>query len=477
MQSRLVIAGFFLLHGCNTTCTGPGCEDAYTNGGVDLVLGGTDLFGSTILDPTSPNWIGDDAQGTNWSVAASEGFVWIGQPNLSRVIRVPSTSDGALPASPPEWTGTTSFGAAIAVADLDANGVMDLIVGDPDFDLGAGGVFVFMDAAASSGTTDFTTATRKIVGSSPADALGGNIAICGDMSGDNLPEVAFGAPSFGAGSPPLDTVPTLAGVVFVLDSTLWATALPQPELTDVGTAYWGELSGDGAATAVHCKGDVTGDRVPDLIVGAPWHNDATGAEDIASGRVYVVAPEITSTTRVLPPSQGLIDAAAFVLNPPSDGEWFGAALVTLDLDGEQPLELAVGAPGYNLGAGRVHVFEGQELQAGLGKTLVVIRNATDAPNHFGRTLGQGDLDGDGRPDLVVGAPDWQDGGNGYDTGRVWMWSGAASQTWGPQLTVPSASWEGSGGAPFHRVGRGLQIADTNDDGIDDLLLPTATQPQ
>ncbi len=483
MRTSALLAALAVLPACGSVCTGPGCENFYTVGRIELMSGSLTLPDeSTVLVDATRNWTGDATEGSDWSITTSDGAIWIGQPTLSRVIRVPSDTGGALPETPQSWTGSGAFGETSALVDLDGNGVLDLVVGDPEYELTAGGVFVFLDAEDATGSMDETQADRLLVGDAPADGLGSRIAICGDMSGDTLPEIALGSATFGPGAAPLDTLEDLAGVVFVIDSALWAAESSNRagvDPSDVGQTYWGEAAGDGAGSSVVCDRDVSGDRIPDLIVGAPWHKSADAGPNTQdrAGRVYVVQPTSDSGTRELPASGQLLSQSSFALDPPATDEWFGASLVTLDIDQEEPSDLIVGAPGYNLGAGRVHIYSGRELQNGVGKTILVINNTDGNAHHFGRTVATGDFDGDERDDIVVGAPDWQVGNNGYDAGRVWMWSGATSTSVGASLTLSSARWQVLGSEPFQRVGRLPTVVDLDGDGIDDLLLPTASLPE
>jgi hypothetical protein len=102
-------------------------------------------------------------------------------------------------------------------------------------------------------------------------------------------------------------------------------------------------------------------------------------------------------------------------------------------------------------------------------------------DHFGRTLAVGNVVGseqdgvsvpDSDLDLLVGAPDFRDGSNGYDTGRIWIWSGAGRAQWLPNTPASTAEVQILGTHPFERVGRNMHASDVDDDGVHELLLPT-----
>ncbi len=280
------------------------------------------------------------------------------------------------------------FGLSLAAGDADGDGRADLLVGAPQENVGAnvfqGRAYLFSSAGALIRTLD--------VPGPQANAFFGRSVAIGDVDGDGQAELVVGAPfekvgaNFGQGRVRFFSP---AGAL------LGTVDTPNPQ----GSASFG------FSVVI---GDANGDGQADLLVGAPADDvDA----NVNQGRAYL----FSST------GGGLL----FTLdtpNPQASG-FFGSSLAVGDTDADGRADLSVGAfsegVGGNVSQGRVYLFSG----AGGGLMRTLDSPNPQADGDFGRSLAMGDADGDGLTDLLASAP-FEDVGANRDQGRAYLFSGA-----------------------------------------------------
>lgn len=329
----------------------------------------------------------------------------------------------------------SEFGAAVAmVGDVNGDGYDDALVGAPAFlaSVSAEGRarLHYGSAAGPSATPGWT-----VTGGAPGQRWGSAVSGAGDMNRDGFADIAVG--SFHDA-----TNGVRAGrVAIYLGGPGGPSGTPAFEL-------FGDAAGDSLGFALAAAGDVNGDRYDDLAIGAPGDSGARGSATIVYGGG---TPPFTW--------------ARFGIGSLA-GEGFGRALAGRgDMDADGYADVAVGAPRANYGvvnAGGVAVYRGGP--SGLIGAGGQVRAGELPFDFFGASVSWGDLSGDGRSDLVVGAPG--EDSTAANQGAVYAYVTAADGT------LPAIASSKLITAQTNRLERGASVAangDLNGDGFADIV--------
>jgi hypothetical protein len=291
--------------------------------------------------------------------------------------------------------------------DVNGDGLDDLLVTSIVADAGAGRAWVVFGkvdgAAVSLASVDAGLGGFAILGELAGDGVGTAAAVVPDVNGDGLADVLLGAPTAGA-----------AGRAYLVHGKADGDVV---DLADValglgGFVLEGAGAGEDAGSSVAGAGDVNGDGLHDLLVGAP-----EGGPIPAGGRTYVVHGKTDTSAVML--SQVFSGVGGFAVQGAGFDDESGSSVAGAgDVNADGLDDVLVGARWANAGglanSGRCYVVFGKTdtalvTVATLGNGGFYIDGETASDEACAAVAGLGDVDGDGRADLAVGAP-YADGG-------------------------------------------------------------------
>ncbi len=281
--------------------------------------------------------------------------------------------EGRTIASDEAWS---AFGSTLSICDANGDGQLDVVTSAYGANDYAGGVYVFygpVETDRTAETADYSLAGTEIAG------LGGWATACrGDVTGDGKADLVIGEPSY------LGSKST--GAMYVVpggDVGSWTIA-------DASTSTWtGMYAGEGLGYSAIVL-DADGDETDDIAVSSAGALVKTNE----FGTTYLIDDARPGTSTVAA-------ASAYIIGTEGDELWATAGNAG-DLDGDGLEELAV--PGRGSKATDAVFLFRAPFAGAIAKADADVR-IDDHSLGFGATgLGHADVDQDGTDDLLVGNP-------------------------------------------------------------------------
>jgi hypothetical protein len=372
--------------------------------------------------------------------------------------------------------GGARAGASVAPAgDVNGDGVADLITGATHSDetqLNAGSSYVVFgkpdpgnfDLAQVNGANGFA-----IHGAKRLDYSGRSVSGIGDINGDGFGDVIVGARD-------ADAPGNTSGESYVVfgKASGFAAALTVSALDGSnGFRIPGLVANDQLGYSVSGAGDVNGDGLDDLIVGARGSDRGgwtTGSAYVVFGRAGPLPPQIDLAA--LDGKTGFrVDGAIW------SGQLGRAVAAAGDFNGDGFDDVVIGAPVYGYSGSAFVVFGKTgpfapviSVIALTGQAGVRIDAASSGDQLGWSVAGVGDVNGDGFDDVALGANQADPGGrSGAGTGYV-VFGGAS-----PGSPIKVDDLNGSNGfaapglAAEDRTGASVGGGDINGDGFSDVV--------
>lgn len=361
--------------------------------------------------------------------------------------------------------------------DIDRNGYHDVIYASPEADIdhfNSGAVYIYSGSAAGLGAEP----VRVISGHSREERFGSRV-VAGYFNDDPLIDLAVSASLADIGA-------SNTGAVYLFRGVKGGFFSDEPVRIFSGD-HADDRIGEGLAAC-----DFNGDGRMDLAMSGTLDEDRTQTQIATNqGGVWVF----------LGYPDGLLaapDSVVYGMRPDADGEWqharglqIGHSLDAGDFDGDGLCDLAVGSLRHNStylasppnrlrnNDGAVFIYAGRApgalSQGGVTdepRMAIAGSQPNDGGGQLGREVGMGDVNGDGRADLVVAQPDSDAGGATANAGAVHVFFGRPLPSTAPTgfESPASADFAAAGDSAYDYLGWDIDVADTNGDEVADLLL-------
>eukprot|EP00727_Mastigamoeba_balamuthi_P010178 m51a1_g5783 hypothetical protein (1109) ;mRNA; f:4960-8644 len=385
----------------------------------------------------------------------------VGAPGLERVyLRFRRSRELPTHSSPVDEHAAVLFssdvcdklGWSVSSADLNGDGLADVVVGAPEAANGTGRVFVVfgqrgrwapgaaLDVAGLNGTNGFTLSGENLW-----PGLGFEVSRVGDFNGDHIDDLLVSAVRVS-----METVSSARAYV-VLGRKQWPASVAVSGLDGInGFAVDTAVVNTTQWVAVSGAGDLNGDRLAEVALGVLY----SGEQNIFKTHVLFGRADPWRPVVSVNELDGIVGFTAQGAVSTNEGMSFSVAAAG-DVNGDKYGDLLMGASMYNILESHTAILFG--VAGGTPRDMAdhwrketgvftLSASYDEALAARASVSGTGDFNGDRVDDLLIGTPEFNS-----SSGKVWVWYGSTEPRVGRAIAGESGSLNLTVGKPFSLV--------------------------
>ncbi len=342
-----------------------------------------------------------------YSASTGRAYIYFGGASMNNVADVIMTGEAV----------SNNFGFSVSSAgDVNGDGYSDVVTGAYGYSASTGRAYIYFGGASMNNVADIL-----LTGEAANNYFGISVSSAGDVNSDGFSDVITSAYGYSSST----------GRAYIYYGGASMNNIADILLT-------GEATNNYFGISVSSAGDVNGDGYSDVIAGAYGYSSSTGRAYIYYG------------------GASMNNAADITITGEATNNFLGISVSSAgDVNGDGYSDVIAGAYGYSTSTGRAYIYFGG---VSMNNAADVTMTGEATGNSFGISVSSaGDVNGDGYPDVLVGAF-----GYSGSTGRVYLYDYQMRNE-----IIQDVAMTGQGGNFGFSVS---SAGDVNGDGYSDVII-------